>query len=93
MSDQQETGAVTSLEEVFLSREFGRSPSRGISSIGQAHEVAEPPELEQVFLSEEFGHPEAITAATPGVRRPRRPWWLAGTGPSATARGIGPSRP
>ncbi|HWF16107.1 MAG TPA: hypothetical protein VG244_08010 [Acidimicrobiales bacterium] len=64
MSDQQKTGVITSLEEVFLSREFGRSPSRGISFQGRPREVGEPPQLEQVFLSEKFGHPEAVAATT-----------------------------
>jgi hypothetical protein len=67
MSDQQQTGVITSLEEVFLSREFGRAPSRGISSIRLAHDVAAPPQLEQLFLADEFGHPEAVTAATAAV--------------------------
>jgi hypothetical protein len=70
MSDQKEAGAVTSLEEVFLSREFGRLPSRGISSVRFTDEVAEPPQLEQVFLSREFGHPEAVTATTPALVAP-----------------------
>ncbi len=62
MSDQQKTGVITSLEEVFLSREFGRSPSREVSFKGHPREVGEPPQLEQVFLSETFGHPEAVAA-------------------------------
>jgi hypothetical protein len=66
MSDQQRTGAVTSLEEVFLSREFGRLPSRGISSTGGSQqELGNPPQLEQVFLAREFGHPEAVTVTRP----------------------------
>lgn len=67
MSDQQETGGDTSLEEVFLSREFGRASSREISSSTRAEEPAKPAQLEEVFLSEAFGHPEAVTAATPKV--------------------------
>jgi hypothetical protein len=31
MSDEQETGVITDLEEVFLSREFGRAPARRIA--------------------------------------------------------------
>jgi hypothetical protein len=70
MSDQQGTGGDTSLEEVFLSREFGRASSRGISSVGRSEDPAQPPQLEEVFLSEAFGHPEAVTAVTPGLARP-----------------------
>jgi hypothetical protein len=64
MSDQEKAGVITSLEEVFLSREFGRSPSRGMPPLGGAYEPAEPPQLEEVFLSERFGHPEAVAATT-----------------------------
>ncbi len=67
MSDQKDAGAITSLEEVFLSREFGRVPSQGIWSIGGGEDAGEPHQLEQVFLSEEFGRPTAITAAAPAA--------------------------
>ncbi len=70
MSDQQKTGAVTSLEEVFLSREFGRAPSRRISSIGVMPELTAPPQLEQVFLSEEFGRPATVPALAGDRRGP-----------------------
>lgn len=68
MSDQEETGAnVTSLEEVFLSREFGRSSARGVIAGGGAVEVTDPPQLEEVFLSREFGRPRppAAPASSP----------------------------
>jgi hypothetical protein len=65
MSDQQETGAgvILDLEELFLSREFGRRPMQRTSSAVAAVESA-PAHLEQVFLSEVFGHPEVVAAAT-----------------------------
>ena len=65
MSDQQETGAgvILDLEELFLSREFGRRPMQRTSSAVAAVESA-PAHLEQVFLSEVFGHPEVVVAAT-----------------------------
>ena len=64
MSDQYETGAIVSLEDVFQSRDFGRRPPRRDASIAATVEPSDPPQLEQVFLSEFFGHPEAITART-----------------------------
>jgi hypothetical protein len=70
MSDQQETGigAVLDLEELFLSREFGRRPGRSASaSAASAAVESEPAHLEQVFLSEVFGHPEVVAAATQAV--------------------------
>jgi hypothetical protein len=85
MSDQQKTGAVTSLEEVFLSREFGRLPSRGISSIGGSPEIGEPPQLEQVFLSQAFGQPEAVTVTRP-VLVASSPALAALPGPGASER-------
>lgn len=68
MSDQQETGigVVLDLEELFLSREFGRRPVRALSS-APAAAASEPAQLEQVFLSEVFGHPEVLTITTPVV--------------------------
>jgi hypothetical protein len=65
MSDQQETGAgvILDLEELFLSREFGRRPMHRTSPAVAAVESA-PAQLEQVFLSEIFGHPEVVAAAT-----------------------------
>ena len=71
MSDQQETGAgvILDLEELFLSREFGRRPMHRTSPAVAAVESA-PAQLEQVFLSEVFGHPEVVTAATRVVEEP-----------------------
>jgi hypothetical protein len=68
MSDQQQTGigVILDLEELFLSREFGRRPVRAVSS-APAAVASEPAQLEQVFLSEVFGHPEVLAAATPVV--------------------------
>jgi hypothetical protein len=68
MSDQQETGigVILDLEELFLSREFGRRPVRAVSS-APAAVASEPAQLEQVFLSEVFGHPEVLAVATPVV--------------------------
>ncbi|HXA73639.1 MAG TPA: hypothetical protein VNV83_05310 [Acidimicrobiales bacterium] len=65
MSDQQETGAgvILDLEELFLSREFGRRPMHRTSPAMAAVESASA-QLEQVFLSEVFGHPEVVMAAT-----------------------------
>jgi hypothetical protein len=65
MSDQQETaaGVILDLEELFLSREFGRRPMHRTSPALAAVESA-PAQLEQVFLSEVFGHPEVVAAAT-----------------------------
>jgi hypothetical protein len=65
MSDQQQTGAgvILDLEELFLSREFGRRPSHRTSAAVAAVESA-PAQLEQVFLSEVFGRPEVVAAAT-----------------------------
>lgn len=66
MSDQQEAGAaVTSLEEVFLSREFGRAASPGIYVVGEPGEALDPLQLEEVFLSSAFGRPQ------PAARPPR----------------------
>jgi hypothetical protein len=68
MSDQQKTGigVILDLEELFLSREFGRRPVRAVSS-APAAVASEPAQLEQVFLSEVFGHPEVLAVATPVV--------------------------
>ncbi|HXB37956.1 MAG TPA: hypothetical protein VNU75_09645 [Acidimicrobiales bacterium] len=65
MSDQQETGAgvILDLEELFLSREFGRRPMHRTSPAMAAVESA-PAQLEQVLLSEVFGHPEVVAAAS-----------------------------
>jgi hypothetical protein len=65
MSDQQEmaAGVILDLEELFLSREFGRRPMHRTSPAVAAVESA-PAQLEQVFLSEVFGHPEVVAAAT-----------------------------
>jgi hypothetical protein len=65
MSDQRRTGAVISLEEIFRSREFGRTPARWEGAPVTTVEAVDPPHLEEVFLSELFGHPEAIAAAAP----------------------------
>lgn len=77
MSDQQRVGAIISLEEVFLSRDFGRRSPRPNASTAATVDPSDPPQLEQVFLSEWFGHPEAIaaehasaTATTPAVAQP-----------------------
>ena len=68
MSDQQQTGpgAILDLEELFLSREFGRRPARSVWTASAAVE-SEPAHLEQVFLSEVFGHPEVVAGATQAV--------------------------
>ena len=65
MSDQQATGTgvVLDLEELFLSREFGRGPARLIST-APVTVASEPAQLEQVFLSDVFGRPEVVAAAT-----------------------------
>jgi hypothetical protein len=78
MSDQQKTGigVVLDLEELFLSREFGRKPARSVQS-APAAVASEPAHLEQVFLSEVFGHPEVVAAATQAV---------VGAAPAAPAR-------
>ncbi len=65
MSDQREAG-TTSLEEVFLSREFGsrdfaRAAPRTIALDGVTEEVANPAELEEVFRSVRFGRPRVCT--------------------------------
>jgi hypothetical protein len=61
MTDQQRTGAIMSLEDVFLSRDFGRRPSpRWDVSAAARVDPSDPPQLEQVFFSEFFGHPEAL---------------------------------
>jgi hypothetical protein len=68
MSDQEETGigAILDLEELFLSREFGRRPAR--STWGASATVeSQPAHLEQLFLSEVFGHPEVVAGATQAV--------------------------
>jgi hypothetical protein len=64
MSDQQATGigVVLDLEELFLSREFGRRPVRLVST-APATVASEPAQLEQVFRSDVFGHPEVVAAA------------------------------
>jgi hypothetical protein len=64
LSDQQETGigVILDLEELFLSREFGRRPVRAVSS-APAAVASEPVQLEQVLLSEFLGHPEALAVA------------------------------
>jgi hypothetical protein len=84
MSDQQETGVITSLEEVFLSREFGRAPSRPMSFRSGTQEVAPPPQLEQLFLADEFGQPERVAAATAATLAP--PALVALPGRAATER-------
>jgi hypothetical protein len=67
MTDQQRTGAIISLEDVFLSRDFGRRPPRvGLPSAARV-DPSDPSQLEQVFLSEYFGHPEALEAPTAPV--------------------------
>ena len=58
----KDTGVVPDLEEVFLSREFGRWPARSFP-IAPATVASEPAQLEQVFLSDVFGHPEVVAAA------------------------------
>jgi hypothetical protein len=72
MSDQEEAGVIASLEEVFLSREFGRAPVRRAWVTGGVEEASDTPELEQVFLSETFGKPQAVPAlrAVPGEPEP-----------------------
>jgi hypothetical protein len=70
MSDQEEAGVIYSLEEVFLSREFGRAPLRRARVTGGTEELADTPELEQVFLSETFGKPQAVPALRAVPREP-----------------------
>jgi hypothetical protein len=64
VSDQQATGTgvVLDLEELLLSREFGRRPARSVPS-ALASVASEPAQLEQVFLSGVFGRPEVVAAA------------------------------
>jgi hypothetical protein len=71
MSDQQETdaGVILDLEELFLSREFGRRPRHRTSPAVVAVASA-PAQLEQVFLSDVFGRPEVVAAATWVVEEP-----------------------
>ncbi len=94
MSDQQvtDTGVVLDLEELFLSREFGRRPARAVST-APAMVASEPAQLEQVFLADVFGHPEVVAAAAQVVEEPApalsgRPTLvlLKGGGEGATAR-------
>ena len=59
MSDQRE-GSTTSLEEVFLSREFGQAPARRVLTDTRFEEVAPAAQLEEIFLSESFGRPLAV---------------------------------
>ena len=74
MSDQKKSGVITSLEEVFLSREFGREfqpvPVQHDSIGGVTEEGIRPSQLEQVFLSEDFGKPRVQGVAPPRQRRP-----------------------
>ena len=65
MSGQQETGMgpALDLEELFLSRDFGRRPAR-VSSTRPAAVASRPAQLEQVFLSDVFGHPALVAGAT-----------------------------
>jgi hypothetical protein len=77
LSDQHKTGTdvILDLEELFLSREFGRRPARTVSSASAAVESASA-QLEQVFRSELFGRPEVLEAATVAIGAPaaaRRP--------------------
>ncbi|MGO8824560.1 MAG: hypothetical protein ACLQU9_04900 [Acidimicrobiales bacterium] len=69
MSDQKKSGVITSLEEVFLSREFGREfqpvPVQHDSIGGVTEEGIRPSQLEQVFLSEDFGKPRVQGVAPP----------------------------
>ena len=75
MSEQGEGSTITSLEEVFLSREFGQaSVRRGLpdgefgdlpaapqfEAVFVPEDFAAAPALEEVFLSEAFGRPEAV---------------------------------
>jgi len=67
MSDQREVGSSTSLEEVFLSREFGsrdfaRAAPRPVAFdvIGEVANPAAPAELEEIFLSARFGRLRAF---------------------------------
>jgi hypothetical protein len=68
MSDQYDAGTVSSLEELFLSREFGqpeqvRTPIRldeiWLHAAFEPDPPAEGGQLEEVFLSRDFGHPQA----------------------------------
>ena len=62
MSEQREGGTVTSLEEVFLSREFGRACARRGLTDSRFEDLGEASPLEEVFLSENFGRPETVAA-------------------------------
>ena len=81
MSEQREGGTITSLEEVFLSREFGQASVRRAPAHRRSEEVAEVPQLEEVFLSEappledvflseNFGRPERVAARRSHVLLP-----------------------
>lgn len=94
MSDQQGTGigVVLDLEELFLSRGFGRRPARVVST-APATVVSEPAWLEQVFLSDAFGHPELVMdpgfaeGPAPGVAGRPALVLLRGGGEGGPARG------
>ncbi len=71
MADQREAGTDRSLEEVFLSREFGRAANHRVTIDGWSQDAVDAPELEQVFLSESFGRPRVMTTPRPSPVPPQ----------------------
>jgi hypothetical protein len=68
MSDGHTGGAITSLEEVFLSREFGRAPAHR-TAVGGAKPLDDPASADPP--SQEAGDLHALRSPEPFDRRGR----------------------